>query len=93
MNKKPAERSRNCTCITIMNDPSRHFKECPERENHPLPAARIIVARSMAETALRDIANNDLIYAHHGGINSRGNRPYERLAAYFLAFAAGKDEL
>ena len=24
-------RSRNCTCLTIMNDPMRHFRECPDR--------------------------------------------------------------
>lgn len=27
----PAVRSRQCTCLTIMNDPTRHFKECPDR--------------------------------------------------------------
>jgi hypothetical protein len=86
-------RTRNCTCLDIMNDPSRHFKECPERAIHPVLDARKVVARQMAETALRDIANADLIYAHHGGINSRGDKAYERLAAYFIAFAAGKDAL
>ena len=29
-------RSTACTCLTIMNDGARHFKECPERQE-PIP--------------------------------------------------------
>lgn len=28
-------RPRNCACLTIINDTTRHFRECPERRPKP----------------------------------------------------------
>ena len=85
-------RSRSCTCVAIMKDPDRHFKECPERRE-VLPRARKIAAKIMAREALLDLAKNGLIYAICGDVHARGDKTDERLAEWFEAFAAGKDTL
>lgn len=46
----------------------------------------MIAAKKFAEKALRALANEDLIYSHHGILNARP-KAYERLAEFFEEYA------
>jgi hypothetical protein len=51
------------------------------------------LARETAEGILRSLANRDLIYAHHGGINARGEQTYKALADMLEGYRLRANEL